>query len=257
MEATLRPLYLGLAALLCSVPALAQQNQSPVSCRATEQEVLDVAHQLWSAVRNRDVAAYDKLVDDDFISTDDGAVRKGKKEILAGLRQPEGNIHNETDEQPADIRLVFTDGVAILNFSKHWTDYDKAAGISFGGSSVITRVFTCKNGEWKLISFHETGISNRDRQPSTSAMSHLDDYVGRYRLGENGDKGEISVARTGDKLFETWPGDKPVEILPGKYDTFFTRVDLWVERFVRDESGKVTGILYTYPDGEIEAKRIP
>jgi len=137
-----RPFYLVLTAVLSSLPALAQQNQSPVQCRATEQEVLDVSHQLWSAYRNRDVAAYGKLVDDSFISTNDAAVRKGKQEILAALRKPEGNVHNETDEQPTDIRLVFTNGVAILNFTKHWTDYDKNAGISFGATSVMTRVFT-------------------------------------------------------------------------------------------------------------------
>jgi uncharacterized protein DUF4440 len=232
-----RPLYLALAALLSSLPALAQQNQSPLPCRATEQEVLDVGHQLWSAYRSRDVAAYDKLVDDSFISTDDGGLRKGKQEVLAALSKPEGNVHNETDEQPNDIRLVFTNGVAILNSTKHWTDYDKKAGISFGATSITTRVFTCKNGEWKLVAFHETNIPNKNRQPSASAIDHLDDYVGHYRFGENGDKGEISVARTGDKLFETWPGEEPVEILPGKYDTFFTRADGLVERFVRDKSG--------------------
>ena len=120
----------------------------------------------------------------------------------------------------------------------------------------MTRVFACKNGAWKMVSFHETGIPNQSRQPVTGAIAHLD-YVGHYRLGDNGDKGEISIIRTGDKLFETWPDEKPVEILPGKYDTFFTRGDGWVERFVRDKSGTVTGILYTYFDGEFEARRVP
>ena len=46
-------------------------------------------------------------------------------------------------------------------------------------------------------------------------------------------------------------------LFPGKYDTFFTREDGWVERFLRDKSGKVTGILYTHADGELEAKRVP
>lgn len=81
--------------------------------------------------------------------------------------------------------------------------------------------------------------------------------MGHYRFDGGGEKGETAVIRTGDKLFETWPGELPVEILPGKYDTFFTRQDGWVERFVRDKSGKVTGILYTHADGELEAKRMP
>jgi hypothetical protein len=250
----IRRLYLAWTVLLSSFPALTQQNQSPVPCPTTEQAVLDVGHQLWAAYRSRDVAAYDRLVDDSFISTDDGGVRKGKQEIVAELSKPEGNIHNETDEQPADIRTVFTNGVAVLNATKHWTDYDKKAANSWGGTSVTTRVFTCKNGARKLVVFHETDIPNKNRQPATGAIDHLDDYAGHYRFGQ---KGEISVVRTGDKLFETWPGEEPVQILPGKYDTFLTRQDGWVESFVRDKSGKVTGMLYTYIDGEIEAKRMP
>jgi ketosteroid isomerase-like protein len=251
-----RPL-LALVILFSSLNAPSQQSQSPATCPATEQTVREVEHKLWSAARSRDADALDQLIDDSFISTDDGGVRKGKQEVLREMKKPEGNIHNETDEEPADIRLVFTNGVAILNFSKHWTDYDKKAGISFGGTSVMTRVFTCKGGEWKLVSFHETGIPNRTRQPSASAIAHLDDYVGHYLLDEGSVKGEITVARRGDKLLETWPGEEPIEILPGKYDTFFTRHDGWVERFVRDKSGKVTGILYTQTDGEVEARRMP
>lgn len=248
-------LYLAVLILLSSMPALGQQKQSSTACVATEQAILQVEHQLWAAPRRRDVAALDKLTDDGFISTDDGGRRNGKKELLAEFRHPEGKVHNETDEQPADVRLLFTNGVAILNFTKHDTDFDKEAGISFGSTSVITRVFTCKDGEWKSVAFHETGIPNKNRQPAPQASYRPDDYVGHYRFGENGDKGEISVARDGDKLFETWPGDEAVEILPGKYDTFFTREDAGVERFVRDKTGKVSGILYTFRDGEIEANQ--
>jgi hypothetical protein len=241
--------------LFSSPPLLGQQKQSPTNCVANEQAVLKVEHQLWAAPRTRDVATLDKLTDDGFISTDDNGRVRGKKEVLAGFRQPEGSFHNETDEQPANVRLAFTNGVAILNFTKHGTEFDKEAGVTVELTSVITRVFTCKGGEWKSIASHETGIPNKNRRPAQQASDHLDDYVGRYRFGENGDKGEVSVVRNGNKLFETWPGDKPIEILPGKYDTFFTREDGWVERFIRDKSGQVTGILYTYPDGEIEAKR--
>ena len=241
--------------LLSSLHAFAQQNQPSVTCPATEHAVREVSHQLWAAFRSRDVAAWDKLVDDSYISTDDGGVRKEKQDLLAELRKPEGNIHNDTDEQPEDIRVVFTGGVAIVNFTKHWTDYDKKAGISWGGTSRMTRVLTCKNGGWKLVAWHETDIPNRNRKPL--ANDHLDDYVGRYRLGEDGDKGEISVVRKDETLSESWGGEEAIELFPGKFDTFFSREDGWVERFLRDKSGKVTGILFTLSDGELEAKRLP
>ncbi len=241
--------------LLSSLHSFAQQNQPSITCSATEQAVGEVSHQLWAAFRSRDVAAWDKLVDDSYISTDDGGVRKEKQDLLAELRKPEGNIHNDTDEQPEDIRVVFTGGVAIVNFTKHWTDYDKKAGISWGGTSRMTRVLTCKNGGWKLVAWHETDMPNRNRKPL--ANDRLDDYVGRYRLREDGDKGEISVVRKGETLSESWGGEEAIELFPGKFDTFFSREDGWVERFLRDKSGKVTGILYTLSDGELEAKRLP
>jgi ketosteroid isomerase-like protein len=243
--------------LLSSLPAFSQQNQPSITCPATEQAVGQVSHQLWAASRNRDAAAWDKLVDDSYISTDDGGVRKGKPDLLAELRKPEGNIHNDTDEQPQDVRVIFTGGVAIVNFTGHWTDYDKKTGISWGGTSRMTRVLTCTNSGWKLVAWHETDIPNRNRKPF--ANDHLDDYVGHYRLVDGGDKGDISVVRKGDRLSEfseSW-GEEAIELFPGKYDTFFTQEDGWVERFLRDKSGKVIGILYTLADGELEAKRLP
>jgi ketosteroid isomerase-like protein len=243
--------------LLSPLPAFAQQNQPSITCPATEQAVREVSQQLWAVYRSRDVARDDNLVDDSFISTDDGGVRKGKQDVLAELRKPEGNIHTDTDEQPEDFRVVFTGGVAIVNYTKHWTDYDKKTGISWGATSRSTRVLTRKNGEWKLVALQETDIPNKNRKPSSN--DRLDDYVGHYRLVDSGDKGDISVVRKGDRLSEfseSW-GEEAIELFPGKYDTFFNREDGWVERFLRDKSGKVTGILYTHTDGELEAKRVP
>jgi len=111
---------------------------------------------------------------------------------------PSAFIRNEQSE---DVRVVFTGGVAIVNFTKRWTDYDKKAGISWGGTSRMTRVLTCKNGGWKLVAWHETDIPNRNRKPVGN--DHLDDHAGRYRLGADGDKGEISVVRKGETLSET------------------------------------------------------
>jgi ketosteroid isomerase-like protein len=252
---TVRPFSIAFV-LFSSVHAFAQQNQPSLTCPATEQAVREASHQLWAVYRSRDVARDDNLVDDSFISTDDGGVRKGKQDALDELRKPEGNIHTDTDEQPEDFRVVLTGGVAIVNYTKHWTDYDKKTGISWGATSRSTRVLTCKNGEWKLVAFQETDIPNKNRKPSPN--DHLDDYVGHYRLVDGDDKGDISVVRKGDRLSEfseSW-GEEAIELLPGKYDTFFNREDCWVERFLRDKSGKVTGILYTHTDGELEAKRV-
>jgi hypothetical protein len=197
---TVRPLSIAFVVLLSFLHALAQQNQAAISCPATEQAVLEISHQIWAAYTDRDVATYDKLVDDSYISTDDGGVRKRKPDVLAELRKPEGNIHTDTDGQPEDVRVVFIGGVAIVNQTKHWIEYDKKSGISWGATSRTTRVLTCKNGAWKLVAFQETDMPNKNRKLSPN--DHLDDYIGHYRLVDSSAKSEISVVRKGDRLSE-------------------------------------------------------
>ena len=253
---TVRSLFIAFV-LMSAFHVSAQQNQSPLTCPATEQAVREVEHQSWAAFHNRDLAALDKLIDDDSISTDDGGTSKGKRELLAAIKRPEGDIHTEASEQPEDFRVVFTNGVAILNFTRHWTDYEKKMGIDWGANVRVTMVFACKNGGWREVAFQETDMPNKNRKPFAGASDHFDDYVGHYRFGGNGDKGEVSITRVGDKLYDTWADEEATELLPGKYDMFFSREDGSVERFLRDKSGKVTGILYTLGDGELEAKRLP
>jgi len=108
------------AAVLSSPSALTRQNQSLVPCVAQNKTCSKLKHQLWSGARSREVATLDKLIDDGLLSSDDGRWRPAHSEegFLAHFMQPEGN---ETDEQLADVRLVFTNAVAIMNFAKHWT----------------------------------------------------------------------------------------------------------------------------------------
>ena len=99
-------------------------------------------------------------------------------------------------------------------------------------------------------------VGNSNRKIFPAAIKHFDEYVGEYRFGANGDGGQITVKRKGDKLYESWGNDRPVEILPGKFDTFFTPGFPVLERFVRDTTGRIVGILYTMGDTDVEAKRI-
>jgi hypothetical protein len=90
----------------------------------------------------------------------------------------------------------------------------------------------------------------------TPAAEQFDDYVGKYRFGDEGRGGEIAVTRQGNRLYERWGSDDAVEILPGKFDTFFTPGIPILERFVRDRRGRVVGIVYTLDDSEVVARRV-
>jgi hypothetical protein len=129
-------------------------------------------------------------------------------------------------------------------------------GATFGATTRMTETFVCVGGEWKVVAFQETMVPNPARQVYKSAAEQFDDYVGKYRFGEDGRGGEILVTRQGNRFYESWGTDEAVEILPGKFDTFFTPGFPILERFVRDRRGHVVGIVYTLGDSEVEARRV-
>ena len=245
------------AALLLSTPLLAQGSYTSDSCAATEQALLAVAHDFWAAYNHRDVAAMDKLLDDRLLFVGESGNVLSKAQFLAPFRVPEGSMRSESAEQPGDVRTLFADETALISFTRAWTITHQASGATFGATSRMTETFVCRGGAWKVIAFQETMIPNPARQVYRPTADYLDDYGGKYRFGEDGRGGDIVVTRQGDQIYESWGTDKPVEIFPGKYDTFFTPGFPILERFVRDRSGRVVGIVYTMGDNEVEAKRMP
>jgi hypothetical protein len=143
-----------------------------------------------------------------------------------------------------------------MSFTRAWKIMHQPSGVSFGATSRMTETFVCAGSEWKVVAFQETMVPNLARQVYKPAADYFDDFMGKYRFGEDGRGGEISVTRQGNRLYESWGTDRPVEILPAKFDIFFTPGFPILERFVRDRRGRVVGIVYTLGDSEVEAKRV-
>jgi ketosteroid isomerase-like protein len=257
MEAKmLAKLSFNAAALLLPTSLLAQGPSTSHSCAATEQALLAVAHDFWAAYNHRDVAALDKLLDDRLLFVGESGNVLSKAQFLAPFRVPEGSMKSASAEQPEDVRTLFADNTAFISFLRAWTITHQSSGASFGATSRMTETFICRGGEWKVIAFQETMVPNPARQVYRPAANYLDDFVGKYRFGEDARGGDIAVTRQGNRLYESWGIDEPVEILPGKFDMFFTPGFPILERFVRDRSGRVVGIVYTLGDSEVEAKRL-
>jgi ketosteroid isomerase-like protein len=247
----LRMVFVGTLSLAPNLGA-----QSP-ACAASSEALQGVAHEFWVAYNRRDLAALDSLLDDQLLLVGVQGTPATKAQFLAQFRAPEGSITSTSAEGMDDVRAIAAGNTAILSFERRWTLTFKSAGIADVAVSRMTETLICRDGRWRVLAFQETVVPNATRTPYTAAVSRYDDYVGRYRFGANGAGGEITVTRKGNKLFEAWGKDEPIELLPGKHDSFFTRGFPWVERFVRDGRGRVVGIHYTFEDSEMEAKRIP
>lgn len=225
-------------------------------CKSSEQALRAVAHDYWSAYNRRDVAAIAKVLDDQLLFISESGNLSTKEQALAPFRRPNETMIFASAEQPTDVQVRFAGDIGILSFAKRWWFTHKPSGASFGTTSRMTEVFVCRSGEWKVLVFQETMVRNSNRQVFRPAIERFDEYVGVYRFGADGSGSQITVTRKGDKLYESWGNDQPVEIFPGKYDLFFTPGFPVLERFVRDPRGRVVGIIYTMGDNEVEAKRM-
>jgi hypothetical protein len=244
------------AAVFVSTPLLAQGPSTSHSCAVSEQAIRVVAHNFWAAYNHRDTVALDELLDDRLLFVSESGTLLSKSQFLAPFRVPEGSMKSESAEEPENVRTAFVDNMAFMSFTKAWKITHQPSGASFGATSRMMESFVCAGGEWKVVAFQETMVPNLARQVYPPAVGHFDDYVGQYRFGEDGRGGEIAVTRQGNRLYESWGTDKPIEILPGKFDVFFTPGVPILERFVRDRRGRVVGIVYSLGDSEVEAKRV-
>ncbi len=250
----MRALRVGVVSTAFLVPNAVAQTPT---CASNADALRDVVHEFWAAYNRRDLPALDRILDDQLLLIGIQGTSATKAQFLAAFRAPEGSIKSESAERMDNVRTIAVGNTAIVSFTRRWVVTFKHVGVRDEGTSQMTETLVCRGGRWRVLKFQETLVPNATRSPNSAAASRYDDYVGRYRFGTNGDGGEIAVTRKGDKLYEAWGKDQPIELLPGKHDSFFVRGFAWVERFLRDDRGRVVGIHYTFEDSEVEAKRIP
>jgi hypothetical protein len=242
------------AAVLLSL--LAQGPSTSRSCAATDEELRMVAHAFWAAYNHRDAVALERLLEDRLLFISESGDLRSKAQVLAPFRLPQGSMTLESAEEPENVRTAFVDDMALMSFTKGFKLTHEPTGASFSATARMTETFVCVGSEWKVIAFQETMVRKPAPPMYPPAVDYFDDYAGKYRFGEDGRGGEIVVTRQGNRLYESWGTDKAVEILPRKYDVFYTPGFPILERFVRDRRGRVVGIVYTLGDSEVEAKRV-
>ena len=121
-----------------------------------EQEIIKLTHEKMEAIRQRDGAALERIIADDF--------------LIAGW-QPEGRIADkrfyiEDCLKPVDVeqgaysfdRWQFRvyDNTVIANYLFKW--HALVAGKEWGGVALITSVWANRDGSWRLVATHSSVI---------------------------------------------------------------------------------------------------
>jgi len=216
------------------------------------EEILSVRKARLEASDRKDAAAWGRYVADGFISTDDGGALHTKAQRMERIKKENKSLMINTVGEPEEFQVHLFGDTAVAHYRIKWDDnWD---GQHTSAYSRMLDIYQRQHGKWLLISQQETGIPFSIRPAAPAHPELYDDYVGNYRVGP---RLVINVTRSGDKLFEEWPGDdSPSELLPLSENLYFVRDDAGTIEFIRDRNGTVTAHRYRDTAGDIIATRI-
>jgi len=119
-----------------------------------EKEISTINEEYEKAIVRQDVAAYDRLLADDLIFTDQDGIVKTKAEVIKEVRTGDYKFEYGRSEEKK-IRVF--GNTAVLNGI--WVDKGTYKGKEFNDRQRYTTVYVKKNGSWQVISDQVTNIA--------------------------------------------------------------------------------------------------
>ncbi|MGO9946938.1 MAG: DUF4440 domain-containing protein [Steroidobacteraceae bacterium] len=243
--------FIGLFVTFCVAASIGVAAEAP-TLSPLAQEILTVRRARLDASHRKDAAAWARYVADGYIVTDDGGILRTKAQVMEGFKKEDKSLMLNTTGEPEEFQVHLFGNTAVTNFRIKWDDnFD---GQHHSAYSRMTEIYQRQRGKWLLISRQETDIPYSLTQAARARPELYGEYVGDYRVGP---RLVINVTRSGDKLFEQWPGDdRPLELLPLSENWYFVRDDAGTIEFMRDKSGTVIAHRYRDVAGDIIGERI-
>ena len=189
-----------------------------------------------------DVAAYRRLLADDFVHVDDTGKRRTAKEM--GALVATGN-RSRWEVGKLHARRI-GDSLAIV-------DCEVTEFVPFGPRELRmplheTDVFVLRGNSWLFLEHAETHALDIPT-PVKPNSAVLDEYVGRYECWSGYSE---TFTRRGDQLYGQATGDEsPAPMRAATNESFFVEGDPGLIVFVRGANGKVTHELIHFPDGKV------
>jgi ketosteroid isomerase-like protein len=138
----------GLAALTVSLAFAAREQ--PAATDQDRQAIIALEKAWDEAAPARDIAAYERILADDFIGQWADGTSSNKAETIESLRTSD----RYDAVTPGQMNVRFFNGVAVLN--GHFSERAVSAGQDLTGKYAFTDVWVKRNGRWQIVAFQST-----------------------------------------------------------------------------------------------------
>ena len=142
---------IGLAAL--TVSAAFAVGEQPTGTDQDKQAIIALEKAWDDAGPARDIAAYERILADDFIGQWADGTSSNKAETIESLRTSD---HYDA-VTPGEMNVRFFNGVAVVN--GRFSERAVSAGQDLTGKYAFTDVWIKRNGRWQCVAFQSTRYS--------------------------------------------------------------------------------------------------
>ena len=233
-------------AVTSQLPARTQSRPVHSRSSGTERGLIAAARARQQAYARGDCPVWAAYVSDDFHFIDQAGHSFTRDQEMREC-QPHHAVPGSKNERVlTDFHSQIKGNLAFLDYrvdeTQHWGD------TKFTQAFRHLDTFERHRENWIVV--HAMQVQIFDDPPAAQVEpATYDAFVGQYELTA----GVVDrITRRGDELFaQGAQEDTPTELLPESSDTFFIPGDPTRLTFVRDQAGKVAGVVLHFPDREI------
>jgi ketosteroid isomerase-like protein len=228
---------------------LAQTAQRPAQVSKDEQALRRLENEWLGSYLRGDKATFDRIVANDFTSTDESAMFRNKAQERENIQAPPSNIKASLTNEDLQLR-IYGDSAVVTGRIVSRAQLSGQPEISF--QSRFTDTLLKRRGRWQVVARHYSRLPPKRTAVKLDPKIY-DSYAGQYELAPGF---IINVAREGDKLTSQSTGQPKFELLPESELGFFIKDISALFIFMRNVKGQVNQLI-TIQDGRIiSAKRI-
>lgn len=146
---------IGITVLAALTASLALAEHAQPGATDQEQQAIIALEKAWAAAGPaRDLAAYERILADDFLGQWADGSSSNKAETIESLRTSD----RYDAVTPGEMNVRFFNGIAVVNGK--FSERAVSAGQNLTGKYAFTDVWIKRNGKWQCVAFQSTRYSD-------------------------------------------------------------------------------------------------